>query len=117
MNARDMTAQLKASEKYDAIHFVRDGGDPARFKRRELSATEFTEFLLKRFAESPIDRDPGLIRGAAGYLAGFSVADIAARLGVPADTAQVVLDRARHVRDTLEPALTADEGRVRKDIG
>lgn len=117
MNARDMTAQLKDREELEAVDFIKASGDPSTFVRADLTNTEFNRRLVKRFAELSFDGDSGFLRKVAGYIAGFTATQIASALGITRARAQVVLDRAVHIRDTVDVALTTDAGRVQEDIG
>ena len=117
MNARDMTDQLKDAEEQEAVDFIKSGGDPSTFVKADLTATEFNRRLAKRFAKARFEEDPDFLRKIAGWVAGFTATQIANALGVTEVKAQVVLDRAVHIRDTVDAALVTDAGRVQEDIG
>lgn len=117
MNARDMTDQLKDAEEQEAVDFIKSGGDPSTFVKADLTNTEFNRRLAKRFAELSFDSDNGFLRKVAAYIAGFTAVQIKNALGISLAKAQVILDRAVHIRDEIDLALTTDAGRVQEDIG
>ncbi len=117
MNARDMTEQLKDAEEQEAVAFIKEGGDPASFVKVDLTNTEFDRRLAKRFAQARFDLDSDFLRKVAGYIAGFTAAQIKNALGISLAKAQIILDRAIHIRDTIDAALAADAGRVQVEVG
>ncbi len=117
MNARDMTAQLKDAEEREAVDFIRSGGDPSAFVRADLTDTEFDRRLAKRFATARFEIDSDFMRGVATFIAGKTATQVANSLGIIEVKAQVILDRAVHIRDTIDVALVTDAGRVQEGIG
>ncbi len=59
----------------------------------------------------------GFLRKVAAYIAGFTATQIASALGIAETEAQVISDRAVHIRDTIDAALATDAGRVQEGLG
>ncbi len=116
MQSRDWTEALQEVEEQEAVDFIERGGDPGVFVKVDLTNAQFNRRLAKRFARARFDMEPDFLRRVATYIAGFTAVQIQNSLGITLVKAQIILDRAIHIRDTIDAALTTDDGRVQEDI-
>jgi hypothetical protein len=116
MNARDLTEQLKDREEVDLVDFVTGGGDPDTFVRLELSVTEMRARLAKRFSRTQLKDRKQFLCSVASWVAGFSAGQIASALSISTALATKIRDRAIALRDTICPAMAADDAEI-EDVG
>ncbi len=119
MNSWDMTVQLKDADFRDLLAWVQAKNDPRSFDftGRDLTGPEFNRRLTKRFATARFEIDSDFMRGVAPFIASKTATQVANSLGITEVRAQVILDRAVHIRDTIDVALVTDAGRAQEGIG
>lgn len=113
MAARDMTSQLKDRETRDSLEAIRAGRDPAKFAVVDLTQGEHDTRLVVYFSQTGFGRDSDFLRGAATWVDSFTAGQVGGFIGDTNVAGQIVKDRAVVFRDTIDPGIKNDNGRVR----
>lgn len=104
------SAQLQDAEERRGIEFITAGGAPESFARGDLTLTEWRRRVARRFWRGTLETDRKFLEKVAPYLAGFGAAQIAAALGISEQRAQLGLDKAILIRDSLADDMAAFDG-------